>query len=727
MQDERDQLQSRTFPELRKQAAATGRSLQEIDLRWGVTREEAESGQVIRICLDEIDACRPHFIAVIGARYGWRDPEAGHVLAGSFPHVAAFGDRSVTELEVRHAILNPPPGSSKADAIVYLLDGFERIAATHDLEAISRLVAELRAGGVTVRAYSDPVDLSEKVVADLAEQIGRYPPIEASGLSQRALLSLHAGMIHRPGLLEQLDRLCIRRCRRIVLSGARGSGRSALLAALYRRHVARGSRVALCSLSLAAEHWPTAIRGLPVLDLGEGEEHLHERFQALAATFEGSILVDDVDAGAYEPYRRTMAWLPDGPMRATLVVSASNDAVVRRLVDAGYQRIDVPALERQAIERFVGAYLASFGKVLTDEQLRAVASSPGAGNPGYLRALCEDFRQGGLFEQLDERIVVACRATDSVAVLSGILDRVEALPGAREGVARNAIGLLCASRSGLTEVEILGILRIPVRDWAPVRNAIAYLLVDRAGLMVPVGPYLVAALLNRHGAAALEEGRHCLAQFFLRDPMCPRAIDELPMLLTRLGWWDDALRLVSDPAWMSASHQRDPAELHAWVSELARNNGDAARRLREALVVMSTHAGDESAIAALETLGSLGRWEDVATIAARRSEAATSDRKGSLLELLAEAQLETGRPTAAIETLSRASGLGFKDSLQQVRLWERAGAIALDANHSDIARTLFSKAAAAYTTRGRFALNDRALAMHAMGLLVGGESAKALK
>ncbi|MEY3880629.1 MAG: hypothetical protein RIQ94_1425 [Pseudomonadota bacterium] len=43
----------------------------EIDLRWGVTKEEAEQGKVVRICLEEINRCRPYFLSFLGDRYGW--------------------------------------------------------------------------------------------------------------------------------------------------------------------------------------------------------------------------------------------------------------------------------------------------------------------------------------------------------------------------------------------------------------------------------------------------------------------------------------------------------------------------------------------------------------------------------------------------------------------------------------------------------------------------------
>ncbi len=41
----------------------------EIDLRWGITAEQAERGEVLELCLREIDQCRPYFINFLGTRY----------------------------------------------------------------------------------------------------------------------------------------------------------------------------------------------------------------------------------------------------------------------------------------------------------------------------------------------------------------------------------------------------------------------------------------------------------------------------------------------------------------------------------------------------------------------------------------------------------------------------------------------------------------------------------
>lgn len=46
-----------------------------LDLRWGVTEEEAEQRKTLEICLDEIDRARPFFVGILGERYGWVPPQ----------------------------------------------------------------------------------------------------------------------------------------------------------------------------------------------------------------------------------------------------------------------------------------------------------------------------------------------------------------------------------------------------------------------------------------------------------------------------------------------------------------------------------------------------------------------------------------------------------------------------------------------------------------------------
>ncbi|WP_158027280.1 tetratricopeptide repeat protein [Labilibacter marinus] len=117
MQEEREYLINVVFPHLKRIAGKRGLDLTEVDLRWGITEEEAKNGKVVRLCLSEIDLCKeksdelPFFIGIIGHRYGWQptyaDIEKDTAIIKDYPIVKKYIDNklSVTEMEMDYAIL----------------------------------------------------------------------------------------------------------------------------------------------------------------------------------------------------------------------------------------------------------------------------------------------------------------------------------------------------------------------------------------------------------------------------------------------------------------------------------------------------------------------------------------------------------------------------------------------------------------------------------------------
>ena len=75
MQFERDALSSRVAPRIDTFLSLYGENVHFGDLRWGVNTSEMDdlesSKKVLKVCLDEIDDCRPYMIVFIGERYGW--------------------------------------------------------------------------------------------------------------------------------------------------------------------------------------------------------------------------------------------------------------------------------------------------------------------------------------------------------------------------------------------------------------------------------------------------------------------------------------------------------------------------------------------------------------------------------------------------------------------------------------------------------------------------------
>jgi len=61
MHAERDWLVKRVFPALRQRLEPHRIHLVDIDLRWGVTREQSDNDRVLGLCLAQIEECRPFF------------------------------------------------------------------------------------------------------------------------------------------------------------------------------------------------------------------------------------------------------------------------------------------------------------------------------------------------------------------------------------------------------------------------------------------------------------------------------------------------------------------------------------------------------------------------------------------------------------------------------------------------------------------------------------------
>ena len=116
LQEEREHLVKKIFPEIRSLCRERGITFTEVDLRWGLTEEDQVLGQIIRTCLEEIDRCRPYFIGITGSSYGYlpklteiyKDPE----LLRSYTWVedAVADGMSLLEMEFRYGAFSKSEG-----------------------------------------------------------------------------------------------------------------------------------------------------------------------------------------------------------------------------------------------------------------------------------------------------------------------------------------------------------------------------------------------------------------------------------------------------------------------------------------------------------------------------------------------------------------------------------------------------------------------------------------
>jgi len=270
MHAERDHLVKVVFPELRERCAKRQLHLVDMDLRWGVTEDEAEQGKVLHIILDEIDRSRPFFVAILGERYGSVPDKVPEDTEFSHPWLRDYSDHSLTALEIIHGVLRDPDLAGRS--IFYFRDSqfisqvpeIKRADFIAENPAAARKLATLKD---KIRASGRPImenypcrwdDVEGRLVAldkfgqqvldNLWTAICKEYPKEAPEADPLAIerqihesfaeerSHLHVGRVEQAKQLTEYVQGTDRRP--VVITGESGCGKSAFLASWYRRHSA---------------------------------------------------------------------------------------------------------------------------------------------------------------------------------------------------------------------------------------------------------------------------------------------------------------------------------------------------------------------------------------------------------------------------------------------------------------------------------------------------------
>jgi len=267
MQAERDWLVKVVFPELRERMSQRNLHLVDVDLRWGVTKEEAEQGKVLEVILNEIDRSRPFFIALLGERYGSITEKVPDDTEFAYPWLRDYPGHSFTALEIVHGVLRNPSLTPRAffyfrdpNFISQIPTSKRKDFTAENPESAVKLTVlkeEIRASGRPVMKnypacwdnnQSRVVDLDifgQRVLEDLwlaicAEYPKDAPEVDPltverhmhdSFAEERA--RFHVGRDNESSRLTQYVTGTDRRP--VVITGEHGSGKSAFLASWYRK------------------------------------------------------------------------------------------------------------------------------------------------------------------------------------------------------------------------------------------------------------------------------------------------------------------------------------------------------------------------------------------------------------------------------------------------------------------------------------------------------------
>ena len=532
--DERDLLVRRVFPALRVRLKDRFVELVDVDLRWGITTEQAERGEVLQICLAEIDRSRPFFVGLLGERYGWVPNKGMYhpALVEQRPWLKKHkGVKSVTELEILHGVLNNPKMAgralfyfrssayAKSKGGEYLPQDSENRRRQKDLKA--RLG---KSGFPVVEGYKNPEVLAKRLERDLWNILDKIYPAdvvpdafaregfrhEAYALPRRRLY------LGGEGYIAALENALAQNKHRVLLEGVSGGGKSALIAnwldrrgkkdrrlvhvhylaataeasdpqTLVKRLAETIKRVTKSTLKILSE--PQALYDSLSTWLAIAHDYAAKKKNKFLIVLDGLNGLRDL---------QDLSWFPDFlPERVQLVVSCLPGPVYEALQKKGnWQSVRVKPLNSQQAKELFVAYLRRYNKALSTDLLALAIAHPLSTNPLFLRTLAEELRLFGVHEQLKERLGHYLASRTVSDLFGRMLERVEGDCGARQ--VRKVMEAIWASRAGLSEGEIQGFASLLPAEWASIRHALDDSLLESGGRITFAHDYMRLAVSDRY-------------------------------------------------------------------------------------------------------------------------------------------------------------------------------------------------------------------------------------
>ncbi len=613
MQVERDMLIKRTFPELRKRCRERGIEFTEVDLRWGVTEEQAERGEVLPICLKEIENSHPFFICLLGERYGWV-PSPGAIpafLLEAQPWLADHSDKSVTEMEIIHGVLANPEMNNRAffyfrnpgylDTLTGTDQSDFRDSDPDRIKQLTKLKEKIRLSGCRVREnYSDPGEVADLILDDLWEIIDEaYPagtrpgPMDQEIIDHEQFAESRRGVyIGREEYFRRLDSHAGINEPPLVVTGVSGSGKSALIANwVYRfrrenpgiyviQHYIGSSPQGSNHISIIKRIMHEVRRKFLLPEkMPDDPEELKKAFPkwlGMAARRGRMILVlDGLNQLEDEGNAHELWWLPvTFPEEVKVIVSVMPGKILDLLSERNWTLFHVTPLEKDERHLLITEYLSRFRKALSNMQMTTIMLSEHTGNPLFLKVFLDELRVFGVHEKLDEAISHYLDSGSPGELFDKILQRLEKdYETNRPGLVGDALSLIFASRRGLAEKELLSMLGsggdpLPQALWSPLFLALEESLISRHGLLNFFHDYLRQAVYNRY--IVNEENERLwherLGNYFTDTPADYRKADELLWQLMKAGDWSALAKAIQDPALLTEAWDINKYDLRQyWV------------------------------------------------------------------------------------------------------------------------------------------------------------------
>ena len=589
MIEDRNKLMTHTWPELRLFCRERHVEIVEVDLRWGIAEEQSKRNETLKLCLDEINACRPFFIGLLGERYGGKPDDNAFTedLNEEHPWLNEHIDKSYTELEILHGVLNNPEMAGRTffyyrDPAYALEHGTDFLSeneeAAEKQTALKEFICKTceESNIPLPHNYPNPDALAVLVLEQLKEAIeAQFPkadipdPLDREDRDHGAFAEIRCRTyIGRTEYFDVLDRHANTEGAPLLLLGDSGSGKSALLSNWIDRwrkthpedfifqHYIGGTPD-------SAVHWKLMTRLMAEIkrwtddpdELPSSNDEILKDFSLWLAKARTRaqrdgirfiVVLDALNQLDEKDHGHLLGWLPEHPFTGALklIVSTLPGDTLEVVEKRTWQTLRIQPLTTDERREMTVSYLKRFGKQLDKLHIDHLVKAESTSNPLYLKILLDELKVTGTHDNLKKRLDDYLAEREIPGLLVKILKRYEHdYERDRKGLVGEVLGLIWASRRGLTEVELLKLLRpehlpqLPLATWSPIRAALEESLVDRGGIFNFAHDFLRTAVETTFlpDPDTKKKFRIILADYFEAQSPTARSCDELPWLLWKTG------------------------------------------------------------------------------------------------------------------------------------------------------------------------------------------------
>lgn len=586
MQDERDYLIKKVFPELRQKAAERDVTLINVDLRWGITEEAAKKGKVIDICFNEIDKSIPFFIGIVGNRYGWC-PEEKDVASDDCLHYATIKKYlgrhlSATEMEIQYAVLE----REQPMYATFYLDAREKESSQIDNpDKLKDLKDKIRNNQYyPYDEYSSKESLGERVKYRFMELLNNLFPldktiseVERVELSQRINLnSLCLGYIPDEKRFEELDSFVNdSQKRQLVIVGDSGIGKSAFVAEWVRRNQSHHN-IVYYSVGCGGNNSDkeTVLNHLALLINHKCNTSYINNEKSIESDEELIIVLDAFNQIDLREKDEDLAWFPEPQGKTKFIITIATDKDSSRFTPC-HKNSRQMLLSRDDSEEYyfnnlsidirkkiICSILDRHGK--TPICVNDIALSKLFQNTLALRILLDELIIYPKHETIEREIkkYLNCKSLDSFIL--AVINRYEKDYG--ELLVRKALSLLAISENGFDERELMDLINVNLRcldsrysaqevitplEWSQFFWAFRDNLSIRKGGLFGFSHQLIRnAILERYVYPQKNELIISLRKLIIdtfKDEKSPRAYLELRRQYQELGMYEQLQTLLSIP------------------------------------------------------------------------------------------------------------------------------------------------------------------------------------